>query len=79
VGEANLTGRRYEEELFVLDLTELSAVQGSTQYPVSINGLLAESHLDTGADVTVIPPSLFHSLTPAPSARKEHQATHGSM
>ena len=29
--------------------------------------MLAEFKVDTGADVTVIPPSLYHSLQPAPS------------
>ena len=63
VGEVNFPGRRVEEEEFFLgELTELYAVQGSTgdswKAKVSLNGLLAEFKLDTGADATVIPPSL---------------------
>ena len=47
------------------------AITGSTgdswKAKVSLNGLLAEFKLDTGAEVTVIPPGLYHNLQPAPS------------
>ena len=62
----NFPGRQEEEEFFLGELTELYAVQGSTgdswKAKVSLNGLIAEFKLDTSADVTVIPPSLYHSL-----------------
>ena len=72
VGEVNVPGRQEEEEKFFPgELTELYAAQGSTggswKARVSLNGLLAEFKFDTGADVTVIPPSLYHSLQPTPS------------
>ena len=70
----NFPGRQVEdeeEEFFLSELTELYAVQGNTadawKAKVSLNGLIAEFKLDTGADVTVIPPSLYHSLQPTPS------------
>ena len=70
----NFFGRQEEEEFFLGEVTELSAVRGSTgdlwKAKVSLNGMLAEFKLDTGADVTVIPPSLYHSLQPAPSLSK---------
>ena len=63
-------GRQEEEEFFLGELTELSAVQGSTRdswkAKVLLNGLQAEFKLDAGADVTVIPHSLYHSLQPTP-------------
>ena len=69
VGDVNFLGRQ-EEEFVLGELTELYAVQGRTgdswKAEVSFNGLLAEFKLDTGADVTVIPPSLYHSLQPTP-------------
>ena len=59
------------EELFLGELPELYAAQTSIgdswKAKVSLNGLLTELKLDTGADVTVILPSLYHSLQPAPS------------
>ena len=71
VGEVNFPGRQEEGEFFLGELTELSAAQRSTKdswkAKVSLNGLQAEFKLDTGADVTVIPPSLYHSLQPVPS------------
>ena len=65
-------GRQEEEEEFFLgEVTQLSAVRRSTgeswKVKVSLNGMLAEFKVDTGADVTVIPPSLYHSLQPDPS------------
>lgn len=69
----NFPGRQEEEEeeFFLGELTELSAVRGSTgdswKVKVSLNGMLAEFEVDTSADVTVILPSLYHSLQPAPS------------
>ena len=58
----NFPGRQEEEEFFLGEPTELSAVQKSTadswKGKVSLNGLPAEFKLDTGSDVTVIPPSL---------------------
>ena len=69
VGEVNFPGRQEQDEFFLGELTELSAVRGSTgdswKVKVSLNGMLAEFKVDTGADVTVIPPSLYHSLPPA--------------
>ncbi|KAL9967390.1 hypothetical protein ACROYT_G025604 [Oculina patagonica] len=74
VAEVNFTGRQAEGELFLGELTELSAVQGgagdSWKALVSMNGQLMEFKVDSGADVTVIPPSLFHSLKPTPSLSK---------
>ncbi|KAL9984704.1 hypothetical protein ACROYT_G007030 [Oculina patagonica] len=74
VAEVNFTGRQDEGELFLGELTELSAVQGgagdSWKALVSMNGQLMEFKVDSGADVTVIPPSLFHSLKPTPSLSK---------
>ena len=65
----NFPGR--QEEFFLGELTELSDVQGSTgdswKAKLLLNELQAEFKLDTGVDVTVIPPSLYHSLQPAPS------------
>ncbi len=86
VAELNSTGRQDEGELFLGELTELSAVQGGTgdswKALVSMNGQLIEFKEDSGADVTVIPPSLFHSLKPTSSLSKTtscNQGTHGSM
>ena len=71
VGEVNFPRRQEEEEFFLGKLNELSAAQGSTgdswKAKVSLNGLLAEYRLDACADETVIPPSPYHSLQPAPS------------
>ena len=73
MGEVNFPGRQ-EEEFFLGEFTELDAVQGSTgdawKAKVSLNELLVEFKLDTGADVTVISPSLYHSLQPTPSLRR---------
>ena len=67
---------------FLDELTEVSAAQRSTEdswkAKVSLNALLVEFKLDTAADVTVIPPSLYHSLQQAPSlSRTIRLATHG--
>ena len=71
-----------EEEFFLGELTEVSAPQRSTEdswkAKVSLNGLLAEFKLDTAADVTVIPPSMYHSLHQAPLlSRTTRLASHG--
>ena len=67
MGKVNFPGRQAEEEEFFLgELTELFAAQGSTgdswKAKVTLNRPLPEFELDTGADLTVIPSSLQHSL-----------------
>ncbi|KAL9952961.1 hypothetical protein ACROYT_G040294 [Oculina patagonica] len=78
VAELNFTGRQDEGELFLGELTELSAVQGgegeSWKALVSINGQLIEFKEDSGADVTVIPQPETNFIT-----KQDNQGTHGSM
>ena len=58
-------------EFFLGEVIKLDAVQGgeggSWKAKVMMNMQQAEFKVDTGADVTVPPPSLYHSLKPTPS------------
>ena len=74
VGEVNFSDTQHDEEFFLGELTELAAVQAgagdSWKAKVKLNGQLAEFKVDTGADVTVIPPSVYYSLKPTPLLSK---------
>ena len=58
-----------QDEAFLLgELTEVATVQGQAQSSwkakLVMNGQPAEFKVDTGADVTVVPPNLYYSLKP---------------
>ena len=58
-----------QDEAFLLgELTEVATVQGQAQSSwkakLVMNGQPAEFKVDTGADVTVVPPNMYYSLKP---------------
>ena len=58
-----------QDEAFLLgELNEVATVQGQAQSSwkakLVMNGQPAEFKVDTGADVTVVPPNLYYSLKP---------------
>ena len=58
-----------QDEAFLLgELTEVATVQGQAQSSwkakLVMNGQPTEFKVDTGADVTVVPPNLYYSLKP---------------
>ena len=70
VAEMKLTEDQYDDELFRGEITEVDAISGgakeSWKATVKLNRPLAEFKVDTGADVTVIPPNIFNKLEPLP-------------
>ena len=54
------------ESAFLGELAEMDAIQGeagqSWTAKIKVNGQLLDFKVDTGADVTVIPPSLYHNM-----------------
>ena len=61
-----------EGEFFLGQLTEVNMVEGNSKEPWRAQVKLNEHAVkfDTGADVTVIPPNIYHSLAPKPSLSK---------
>ena len=62
------------EEFFLGQLTEVDMVEGNSKESgkakVKLNEYAVKFKVDTGADVTVIPPNIHHSLVPKPSLSK---------
>ena len=73
VSKVNLS-QHHEENFFIGEVTELDTVSVDTRESwmaeVKFNGRKVGFKLDTGADVTVIPPSLYQSLKPTPLLSK---------
>ena len=63
-----------EGEFFLGQLTEVDMVEGNSKESwkaeVKLNEHAVKFKVDTGADVTVIPPNIYHSLVPKPSLSK---------
>ena len=63
-----------EGEFFLGQLTEVGMVEGNSKESwkaeVKLNEHAVKSKVDTGADVTVLPPNIYHSLVPKPSLSK---------
>ena len=63
-----------EGEFLLGQLTEVDMVEGSSKESwkceVKLNGHAVKFKVDTGADVTVIPPNIYRSLVPKPSLSK---------
>ena len=63
-----------EGEFFLGQLTEVDMVEGNSKESwkaeVKLNEHAVKFKVDTGADVTVIPPITYHSLVPKPSLSK---------
>ena len=61
-------------EFFLGELTEVDMVEGiskeSWKAEVKLNEHAVKFKVGTGADVTVIPPNIYHSLVPKPSLSK---------
>ena len=68
VAEVKLTEDQYDDECFWVKLLKymlLVEVPESWKATVKLNGQPGKCKVDTGADVTVIPPSIFNKLKPA--------------
>ena len=67
VGEGNFSETHHDDAFYIGELTELAAVQGgagdSRKAKVTLNGQRAEFKVNTGADVTLIPPNLYYELS----------------
>ena len=63
-----------EGEFFLGQLTEVDMVEGNSKESwkaeVKLNEHAVKFKVDTGADVTVIPPNIYHSLVPKPLLSK---------
>ena len=63
-----------EGEFFLGQLTEVDLVDGNSKESwkaeVKLNELAVKFKVDTGADVTVIPPNIYHSVVPKRSLSK---------
>ena len=63
-----------EGEFFLGQLTKVDMVEGNSKESwkaaVKLNELAVKFKVDTGADVTVIPPNIYHSVVPKPSLSK---------
>ena len=63
-----------EGELFLGQLTEVDMVKEnskkSRKAEVKLNEHAVKFKVETGADVTIIPPNIFHSLVTKPSLSK---------
>ena len=63
-----------EGEFFLGQLTKVDMVEGNSKESwkaeVKLNEHAVKFKVDTGADVTVIPPNIYHSLVPKPSLSK---------
>ena len=63
-----------EGEFFLGQLTEVDMIErnskGTWKAEVKLNEHAVKFKVDTGADVTVIPPNMYHSLVPKPSLSK---------
>ena len=74
VGAVGFSEVLHDEDVFLGELTEIDAIQGGAREPwkakIKMNGQTLEFKVDTGADVTVIPPSQYPSLKPKPSLRR---------
>nr|XP_058955069.1 uncharacterized protein K02A2.6-like [Pocillopora verrucosa] len=74
VGEVSCPEVELEGEFFLGQLTKVDMVEGNSKESwkaeVKLNDHEVKFKVDTGADVTVIPPSVYHSLVPKPSLSK---------
>ena len=63
-----------ERKFFLGQLTEVDMVERNSKESwkaeVKLNEDAVKFKVDTGADVTVIPPNIYHSLVPKPSLSK---------
>ena len=70
-----------EGEFFLGQLTEVDRVEGNSKESwkaeVKLNERTVKFKVDTGADVTVIPPNIYHSLVPKPSLSKRDKTPMG--
>ena len=70
-----------EGEFFLSQLTEVDMVEGNSKESwkaeVKLNEHAVKFKVDTGADVTVLPPNIYHSLVPKPSLSKSNKALMG--
>ena len=74
VGEVSCPEVELEGEFFLSQLTKVDMVEGNSKESwkaeIKLNDHEVKFKVDTGADVTVIPPSVYHSLVPKPSLSK---------
>ena len=74
VGEVSCPEVELEGEFFLGQLTKVDMVEGNSKESwkaeVKLNDHEVKFKVDTGADVSVIPPSVYHSLVPKPSLSK---------
>ena len=67
--EVELEGKFFLGQLTEVDMVERNSKE-SWKAEVKLNEQAVKFKVDTGADVTVIPPNIYHSLVPKPSLSK---------
>ena len=70
VGEIRCPEAKFEGDFFLGQLIDVDMVEGNSKeswkVKLKLNDRAVKFKVDTGADVTVIPPNVYHSLVPKP-------------